>query len=112
MSSVFINIVFITFTPRVVDFVKSPWSNFCFNFRHFNIDCFALYYVVLSSVVPYVILCSLYVQKSLNFVKAFQDTQAKKERSCHWIWPIYFHERWKQTDVNYMQLEDTFISDI
>jgi len=30
MSSVFINVVFITFSPRVVDCVTCLWSNFLF----------------------------------------------------------------------------------
>jgi len=34
----FINIVFTTFSPRVVDIVKCPWSNFYFYLRHLNID--------------------------------------------------------------------------
>jgi len=44
MLSVFINIVFTTFSRRVVDTVKCHWSNFYFYLRHFNIDYFTLHY--------------------------------------------------------------------
>ena len=53
MSSVFINVIFITFSPHVVDVVKCPWSNFYFYLRHFNIDYFSLHYNKLNKLVTY-----------------------------------------------------------
>jgi len=43
ISSVFINNVIITFSPRAVDIVKCPWSSF-FYLRHFNIAYFLQYH--------------------------------------------------------------------
>jgi len=46
MSSVFlINIVVITFSPRVIDTVKFVEVTF-FYLRHFNIDYFTLHYTI------------------------------------------------------------------
>ena len=57
LSSVFINIVFITFSPRAVNVVKCLRSIF-FYLRHFNIDYFTLHYITYNT------LCDKEIQAS------------------------------------------------